>query len=80
MTHSAGVNGSMKLAASMAHIYDPWNNPAPVQKTKYKRRKPKIPKAPRISDMREARMDEDYVDGLHLQVEDGQTLLQHHEA
>ena len=70
----------MKLAMGMAHIYDPWNNPVPAQKTKYRRRKPKIPKAPRISDMREVRVDDDYAAGLHLQVEDGQTLLQHHEA
>ncbi len=70
----------MKLALGMAHIYDPWNNPAPVQRTKYKRRKPKIPKAPRISDMREARADEDYADGLRLEAEDEQTLMQHQEA
>lgn len=30
--------------------------------------------------MREVRVDDDYADGLHLQVEDGQTLLQQHEA
>jgi len=30
--------------------------------------------------MREVRADEDYADGLNLQVEDEQTLLQHHEA
>jgi len=33
----------------MAQIYDPWNNPPPVVKRQYKRRKAKIPKCPGIT-------------------------------
>ena len=45
---AAGMNSSIKLALGMAQIYDPWNNPPPINKRHFKRRKPKIPKGPKI--------------------------------